>query len=42
MPTIDLDATSLRDLNQMLHDLGDGANDTDFHVVNPRGNCSRA
>jgi glutamate synthase domain-containing protein 3 len=37
MPTIDLDVTSLRDLNQMLHDLGDGANDTDFHVVNPRG-----
>ena len=37
MPTIDLDVTSLRDFNQMLHDLGEGANDTDFHVVNPRG-----
>ena len=37
MPTIDLDVTSLRDFNQMLHDLDEGANDTDFHVVNPRG-----
>jgi glutamate synthase domain-containing protein 3 len=37
MPTIDLDVTSLRDFNQMLHDLGEGANDIDFQVVNPRG-----
>jgi methylamine---glutamate N-methyltransferase subunit B len=37
MPTVDLDVTSLRDFNQMLHDLDEGANDTDFHVVNPRG-----
>ena len=37
MPTIDLDVTSLRDFNQMLHDLEEGANDTDFQVVNPRG-----
>jgi glutamate synthase domain-containing protein 3 len=37
MPTIDLDATSLRDFNQMLHDLGEGANDTEFRVLNPRG-----
>lgn len=37
MPTIDLDVTSLRDFNQMLHDLDEGANDIDFHVVNPRG-----
>ena len=28
MPTIDLEVTSLRDFNQMLHDLAEGANDT--------------
>jgi glutamate synthase domain-containing protein 3 len=37
MPTIDLEVTSLREFNQMLHDLGEGANDTHFRVVNPRG-----
>ncbi len=37
MPTIDLEVTSLREFNQMLHDLTEGANDTHFHVVNPRG-----
>ena len=37
MPTIDLDVTSLRDFNQMLHHLGEGTNDTYFRVLNPRG-----
>ena len=37
MPTIDLEVTSLREFNQMLHDLGEGTNDTYFRVVNPRG-----
>ena len=34
--TIDLEVTSLRDLNQMLHRLGPGANDLHFRVLNPR------
>jgi methylamine---glutamate N-methyltransferase subunit B len=37
MPTIDLEVTSLREFNQMLHDLGEGTNDTSFRVLNPRG-----
>src|SRR5262249_60813687 len=37
MPTIDLEVTTLRDFNQMLHDLAEGTNDTDFRVINPRG-----
>ena len=37
MPAIDLDVISLREFNQMLHDLGEGTNDTNFRVVNPRG-----
>ena len=37
MPTIDLEVTSLREFNQMLHDLGEGTNDTYFRVLNPRG-----
>jgi glutamate synthase domain-containing protein 3 len=37
MPTIDLEVTTLREFNQMLHDLGEGANDTHFRVINPRG-----
>jgi glutamate synthase domain-containing protein 3 len=37
MPTIDLEVTSLREFNQMLHDLGEGTNDAVFRVVNPRG-----
>ena len=37
MPTIDLEVTTLREFNQMLHDLGEGTNDTYFRVVNPRG-----
>ena len=37
MPIIDLEVTSLREFNQMLHDLGEGTNDTSFRVLNPRG-----
>ena len=37
MPTIDLEVTTLREFNQMLHELGEGTNDTYFRVVNPRG-----
>ena len=37
MPVFDLSQTPLRDLNQALHKVGDGANDTAFEVVNPRG-----
>jgi glutamate synthase domain-containing protein 3 len=37
MRVIDLEVTSLRDLNQMLHDLGEGTNETQFRVINPRG-----
>jgi glutamate synthase domain-containing protein 3 len=37
MPTFDLAVTPLRDLNQALHDVAEGANDLHFEVVNPRG-----
>ena len=37
MPTVDLEVTTLRDFNQMLHDLAEGTNETSFRVVNPRG-----
>ena len=37
MPVFDLSQTPLRDLNQALHNIGGGANDTAFEVVNPRG-----
>jgi glutamate synthase domain-containing protein 3 len=37
MPVIDLEATSLRALNEMLHGLGPGTNETYFRVINPRG-----
>ncbi|MBP0616824.1 GXGXG domain-containing protein [Jiella mangrovi] len=37
MPTFDLSQTPLRELNQALHGLAAGANDTEFEVVNPRG-----
>ncbi|AJY46274.1 GXGXG domain-containing protein [Martelella endophytica] len=37
MPVFDLSKSSLRDLNQALHALTDGDNDTAFEVVNPRG-----
>jgi len=37
MRVVDLEVTSLRDLNQMLHDLGEGTNETNFRIINPRG-----
>jgi glutamate synthase domain-containing protein 3 len=37
MPVFDLSQTPLRELNSALHNLGSGANDTAFDVVNPRG-----
>ncbi|AVA24517.1 MULTISPECIES: GXGXG domain-containing protein [unclassified Rhizobium] len=37
MPVFDLSHTPLRELNSALHNLGAGANDTAFEVVNPRG-----
>lgn len=38
MPTFDLATTTLRELNQALHDIAPGDNDLQFDVVNPRGN----
>ena len=37
MPVIDLEVTSLRALNEMLHGLSEGTNETYFRVINPRG-----
>jgi glutamate synthase domain-containing protein 3 len=37
MTVIDLEVTSLRELNKMLHGLGEGTNETYFRVINPRG-----
>ena len=37
MPTFDLSVTPLRDLNQALHAIAEGSNETAFEVVNPRG-----
>jgi glutamate synthase domain-containing protein 3 len=37
MPVFDLAATPLRALNQALHGVATGANDTAFEVLNPRG-----
>ncbi len=37
MPTFDLAATALRDLNQALHAIPPGTNDTTFEILNPRG-----
>ncbi|MGO1075750.1 protein GlxC [Inquilinus sp. CA228] len=37
MPTYDLAATPLRDLNQALHAIAPGDNDRQFSVLNPRG-----
>ena len=37
MPTFDLSAQTLRDLNRALHALPEGSNDTRFEVFNPRG-----
>ncbi|NEW93606.1 protein GlxC [Rhodopseudomonas sp. BR0M22] len=37
MPTVDLAATDLRALNQALHQLSAGTNETQWEIVNPRG-----
>ena len=37
MPTVDLAEVPLRDLNQRLHDLGPGSNETTWEVLNPQG-----
>ena len=37
MPTFDLAAVPLRELNQALHSVAGGANETAFEVINPRG-----
>lgn len=37
MRSIDLATTPLRDLNQSLHELKDGTNETEWEVLNPRG-----
>jgi glutamate synthase domain-containing protein 3 len=37
MRTIDLSQTTLRDLNQQLHRQSEGANETSWEVLNPRG-----
>ncbi len=42
MPLVDLEVTSLRSLNQLLHGLEEGTNDSYFRVVNPRGRHSVA
>ena len=42
MPVFDLSQTPLRDLNQALHNLAAGSNDTSFEVINPRGSHSVA
>jgi Glutamate synthase domain 3 len=42
MPTFDLATTPLRDLNQALHAVTSGNNDTHFEVENPRGSHSVA
>ncbi len=42
MPVFDLSVTPLRELNQALHAVLPGSNDTDFEVVNPRGSHSVA
>ena len=37
MPDIDLAKSSLRELNQALHRESDGANESSWRVLNPRG-----
>jgi hypothetical protein len=37
MPVVDLEATSLRSLNQLLHGPEEGTNETYFRIANPRG-----
>lgn len=38
MPVFDLSKATLRDLNSALHKVASGTNDTEFEVINPRGN----
>ncbi|QLF68215.1 protein GlxC [Peteryoungia desertarenae] len=42
MPQFDLSDTPLRELNQALHSVPEGSNDTHFEVINPRGSHSVA
>jgi len=37
MPTVDLATSELRSLNQALHQLSDGTNETHWDITNPRG-----
>jgi glutamate synthase domain-containing protein 3 len=37
MPTVDLAESSLRDLNQSLHNLPQGTNEVDWLILNPEG-----
>lgn len=37
MRQVDLETTKLRELNQSLHQLKEGTNETDWEVLNPRG-----
>ena len=37
MPTVDLSKSSLRELNQALHQLKKGSNETSWEVINPKG-----
>ncbi|WP_072391270.1 GXGXG domain-containing protein [Hyphomicrobium sp. CS1GBMeth3] len=37
MPSIDLETTPLRELNESLHKIQDGTNETEWEVLNPRG-----
>ena len=37
MPAIDLEQASVRELNQRLHELGPGTNETDWMIANPLG-----
>ncbi len=37
MPSVDLEQASVRELNQRLHELGPGSNETEWMVTNPLG-----
>ena len=37
MPSVDLEQTSVRELNQRLHELSPGSNETEWTVANPLG-----
>ena len=37
MPTVDLAKSSLRELNQALHQIKEGSNETSWEVINPKG-----